>query len=465
MNTPFSRPLRFFALLLLAALAAPFVQADEAPAAPFAPGTRWMLLGDSITQDGRYPEFLRLFLATRFPGRNIALLNAGIAGDNLEGALRRYSWDVAPKNATFATVMFGMNDVGRTFYQPGEPDEETLQKRETSLRLYRERLESLTKRLRADGVQVVLVSPSMFDDGADLPSANLPGCNAALARCTGIVRETASTEGSRFVDVHGPMTAFTVDRQSHDPSFSLVGGDRIHPSATGHLFIMKALLRELGAPAVVSSVTIDADKLAVVSSDNAEVGTPVRDDQGTLRFLVHARSLPFPVTSDTAPGFALLDFADSLNRESLQITGLRPGAYMLSIDGTPVRSFTADELAAGIRLDGENATPQHRRAVAVAEAVRRWGERLRSGERIIAQVEHQQFGQSPRPLSASDTTDTVRAKLAEYPDKEVYQARILAAYLREKPREAGMAEELAALDKEITAAATTAPQEYALTPQ
>ncbi len=467
MNTPSRILLR---LLLHAGLAAfvalPARAADAAaPAvAPFSPGTRWMLIGDSITQDGRYPEFVRLFLATRFPGRDISLLNAGISGDSLGGALRRYDWDIAPRRPTFATVMLGMNDVGRDNYQTGEPSANTLQKREDSLRSYRERLSALTTRLRADGAQVVLVTPSIFDDTATLPSANRPGCNTGLARCADIVREVAASAGVSVVDVHGPMTAFNLDRQRADPAFSLVGGDRIHPGPPGHLFIAGALLRGLGAPPVVSAVALDASRLAIVSAENAEVTRPVRDADGALRFTVHARSLPFPATADTKPGLALFAFADSLNRESLRVTGLPAGSYSLAIENTPIRVFTSEELAAGVRLDRETATPQHKQASAVARSVARWSDRVRGGLRAIAQVEHQQFGDAPRPLAFADTEARIREKLAALPESSGYQAKVFSNYLLEKPREAKTAEEIATYDAEIFAVLPR-PLEYRLTRQ
>ena len=86
----------------------------------------------------------------------------------------------------------------------------------------------------------------------------------------------------------------------------------------------------------------------------------------------------------------LLDVSDiekHLNQETLRITGLSPGRYMLSIDGNAVDTFSPEALEGGINL-ADYATPMFHQAQSVGWLVRDRDEthfvhaRMRARERI-----------------------------------------------------------------------------------
>ena len=108
-------------LLLLATM----VSAAEPKPEPFQKGDTVSIVGDSITHGGRYHAFMYLFYATRFPDREVRLINAGISGDSAIGACRRLEWDILGCKPTAATVMLGMNDIGRTSYGKDKTDDKS----------------------------------------------------------------------------------------------------------------------------------------------------------------------------------------------------------------------------------------------------------------------------------------------------------------------------------------------------
>jgi len=57
---------------------------------------------------------------------------------------------------------------------------------------------------------------------------NQPGCNDGLAKCAEIGRELASKYKAEVIDLHGPMTAFNLQRQKSDPPYTVIGQDRVH---------------------------------------------------------------------------------------------------------------------------------------------------------------------------------------------------------------------------------------------
>lgn len=61
-------------------------------------------------------------------------------------------------------------------------------------------------------------------------------------------------------------------------------------------------------------------------------------------------ALPMPIEPAAEPVLKLAPILDDLNRYELQITGLAPGNYELSIDGESVGKATAEQLGQGWNL-------------------------------------------------------------------------------------------------------------------
>src|SRR5262245_43200999 len=105
---------------ILASLAVLFVavsvgtSADPAASSDFffKPKDRILFLGDSITEQYDYTNFLEYYLLTRFPQWDLKIYNAGIGGDTAGGGNGRALRDVLSENPTAVTINFGMNDGG-----------------------------------------------------------------------------------------------------------------------------------------------------------------------------------------------------------------------------------------------------------------------------------------------------------------------------------------------------------------
>lgn len=455
--------IRSLALLLLAALGASVAQAAPAAATPFKDHDRWAVIGDSITQGRTYYAWVYLYYATRFPTLQLDAYNCGISGDSASGALRRYDWDIQPHRATVATIMFGMNDVSRGLYGDNAPDEAGLKRRENALQAYRANLAELTAKLKADGARVVYVTPTPFDETADLTPARQPGVNGALARCATYMRELAAENGSEVIDLHGPMTELNLRLQKTDPKATIVGPDRIHPEIPGQFVMAYHILKGQGLPSRVSTVEIDAGAAKLIKADNAEVSGLARKD-GVLAFTSFEKALPFPVPEDCRPALDWVPFQQDLNQEILRVTNLAPGSHALLIDGEPVAEFDASEFAAGINLALLRSAPQVRQAETVLGLVREWQKSIAYWIRGVAQVEHWKLKDEPRPISLESVRGKLEAELEQLKgsDKHMdkYNSSIIRTYLKVKPREAQSAEDVAALAAKIREAARPVPHRY-----
>lgn len=236
------------ALALTAGFALMLSVASSAFGAPFEKDATVAFLGDSITHQGRWTGFVTRYYMERMPERNVRFYNAGVGGDTMSGCLSRLHEDVTPHRPSVIVTMFGMNDVGWSLRAEKYGEKENEQKRQILAR-YEKNLRALAARLRADnpGVRLVWCTPSIYDETAKIAKANLPGRNRELlAGCAEIVKRYGAETGDEVIDFNGPMAAFNAEKQKSDPTFTLVGPDRVHPLAPGAFFMACEFLRQQG---------------------------------------------------------------------------------------------------------------------------------------------------------------------------------------------------------------------------
>jgi len=426
----------------------------------FKDGETVCFFGDSITHGGRFHSYVYDYYLTRFPDRTVRFVNAGVSGDSAGGAQGRLADDVVANKPTAVVVMFGMNDVGRGNYV-AEPNEQQRTAQRQALERYRANMERLTARLRTEAGEprLLFVTPSPFDQtGVNDRNNNQPGCNDGLARCAEIVRELAAQNKGTVVDFHAPMTAFNLERQRSDPAFTIIGPDRVHPGAPGHLMMAWLLLKAQGAPALVANVEIDAAAGRVAASENATV-TGLEKRGGGWSFTVLEQALPFPVDPAARPLLAWVPIERELNQEVLTVRGLAPGQYELRIDGAAVGQFDAEALAKGVNLAFNDATPQARQARAVAQL----NEARRSTETVLRNHAAVRWFLRHRKVDPDDLA-AVRIYAETKMGKTGYYESKVPEYLKAWERRGEVIEKVADLDRQARAARKPVPHLFAVVP-
>lgn len=342
-------------------------RAEEKPPLRFENGDVVALIGDSITRGGLYHSFIQLFYATRYPEMRPSFFNASRSGDAAPQTLKRLGWDVLERKPTVATVMLGMNDMGGGFSEGGKSDAQIEAAMREKIEVVSADYNKLLDALDAAQVRYTLIGPSPYDDSAQLAKPADQRRNDALARWTKRVREIARARQVGFVDFHTPMTELNHAAQAKEPSFTLVGADRIHPGTLGH-FVMAALfLKAQGHSPYVARVSFDVTAPSTVEAENCSVTNLVAKN-GEIQFAYLAKGLPFPVPNEARAALDLVPFISDLNQELLTIKGLPPGQHGVWIDDEAVGRFSAEQLASGINLAANPRTPQSRQAFAVAQA-------------------------------------------------------------------------------------------------
>ena len=138
-------------------------------------------VGDSITHQCLYTQYVEDFFYTRYPKLHIHFHNAGVGGDRAKDALTRFDEDVAVYKPKYVTILLGMNDGGYTNYQ--QPIFDT----------YTKGMTTLLDQIAALGATAVPITPTMFDARAPLRKrrfalhkwrrcapANIPACEVQL---------------------------------------------------------------------------------------------------------------------------------------------------------------------------------------------------------------------------------------------------------------------------------------------
>ncbi|MCX7009000.1 MAG: SGNH/GDSL hydrolase family protein [Kiritimatiellaeota bacterium] len=327
----------------------PIAAKSISPASQFQAGDRWSAIGDSITHTGFYTDYIYLFYATRFPDRPIDFFNCGSAGDTAKGTFARLQKDILRHKPTVATIMLGMNDVRRGLYSSKNTAPDLLAQRDAAMKIHFENMKALAEKLQAAGVKLIFITPSIFDDTAEISGEKSIGVNAALGRSAENTKHLANEFKASLVDFHGPMTALNLEQQKLNPKFTLIGPDRVHPKEMGGGVMAYLFLKAQGVPQFVEDIAIDA-------AGKSEV-----------LFTNKANALPFPVPAECAEALKLVPFTEDLNQERLRVTHLLSGKYKLMIDDDPMGSFTAVELQHGVNLAAITNTPEYRQALVVAK--------------------------------------------------------------------------------------------------
>ncbi len=320
-------------------------------------GDRVVFYGDSITDQRLYTTFVESYVVTRFPNMNVSFTHSGWGGDRVTGGGggpidQRLQRDVIPYKPTVVTIMLGMNDGG---YKPF--DQTTF---DTFSNGYQHIIESIQK---ADpGVRITLIKPSPFDDVTQQPKFE-GGYNAVLVRYGDYLHELAARDHADFADLNTPVVADLKRAMQNDPALApKLIPDRVHPGPAGHLLMAAALLHDWHAPAIVTSVEIDARSGRLVNAQN----TTVTNVKG-LFWTQQDKALPMPIDykdAQIALAVKSSDLLDTLDAQMLKVTGLDASRYAVKIDGAEVAAFTADELAKGVNLS-RYPTPMLQQAMQV----------------------------------------------------------------------------------------------------
>lgn len=350
-------------LAALALAAAPVHAAEPTAAFPLKEGDIWVMAGDSITAQHLHSNYFEAFCFARYPKLKFAFRNSGVGGHTIPTTLARFHYDVAAWKPTVVSVELGMNDKGGY----------TVEK-------YIANMGKMREAIKAAGARPVFFTASPVNDGST--TGHLQGGNGRLDQYAVALKKFAAEHHDPFADqFHDLLDIWGKNKPRENVARILPGikalaandkvvgvehlrafleaqakiphpavsmeGDPVHPGPPGQLMMAAALLNDLGAEGFVSSVVIDGGKVVEAKGCTVE-GMKAGGD--TLAFDRLDESIPFPIPDSARAVVPLYPTILKLSQYGLKVTGLPGERYELKINGKPVATLTAKELARGVNL-------------------------------------------------------------------------------------------------------------------
>jgi lysophospholipase L1-like esterase len=224
---------------------------------PVSANTRKILfLGNSITWAGVYVNDIEAYLRLKYPGREMDIINAGLASETVSGLsepghaggsfprpdlherLSRVLEQVKP-DLVFAC--YGMND---GIYLPF--DAQRFQK-------FKDGINRLHAAVVKSGARIIHLTPPDYDE----QRGGSKGYSVVLDRYSDWLLGRRAAEKWEVVDIHYPMQNFLRAHRAIDRKFGIDGfalaDDGVHPGNTGHWIIAKQVLLHLGFKEVAGS--------------------------------------------------------------------------------------------------------------------------------------------------------------------------------------------------------------------
>lgn len=301
-------------------------------------------LGDSITAARTYGKLIENYTLLRYPERRVRFFNAGRGGETAEGALARLDRDVFARGATVLTVAYGVNDIGWGFHA----DDEHKQR-------YLNAIEEIVQRCNDRKVRVFICSAAIT--GADPAKTE----NEFLQKMCDEGLKRAREKGGRTIDVQRVMREIqkrvwkaneTIEDAAKKESLHVADG--IHLSQLGQTAMAYAILKGLGAPADVSSVSLDAKAGKLLESSGCQV-SDISTEAESLQFSRLDEGLPLNGETFFGLQFRFVPIHTELNRYMLQVKSLSEGKYDVIVDDRKVGTYSASELEKSVNIS--SATP------------------------------------------------------------------------------------------------------------
>ena len=297
---------------------------------------RIVFLGDSITEQQLYTNYVESYLASRYPELQLTFFNAGWGGDTAPGGVSRLDRDVLSLRPTLVTICYGMND-GR--YTP--PTDEI---RDTFVAGMRQ----LVARLKSAGVRVVLLTPGMVDDTVNPLLADSAYNQRGLRILADEVLRLAAVEHLPAADLHKLMNDVDRKAKAADPKYTMIP-DSVHPDPAGHLVMAFGVLQGLGVPPRRQAVSIDLDANTVVTAEGVTAGRLHPNPYGFTVDL-HLDRLPFFVEPAARKVLPFLPFQETYNELKLCVRGLPAERGYFRSEAMRTASLPAQAFAHGINM-------------------------------------------------------------------------------------------------------------------
>jgi lysophospholipase L1-like esterase len=195
----------------------------------------WVFLGDSITHNDTYRRTVERVFRHYHPQTPVRFVQAGTWGALATASQEQFQKAAKNQRPTIVSLMTGMNNSINTDWRLGQP-------MDTHLAAYRKQIADFAKAAKANGVEVLLMSPTLTDESLGWSSMwALGGTGEFLRKCGAIVKEVAKEQGVHYI----PVGEEFEDGQKQAMGEQVFRADGVHPTALGQYAIARSLIRRM----------------------------------------------------------------------------------------------------------------------------------------------------------------------------------------------------------------------------
>lgn len=345
---------RLLGLLLLLTTCSPALARQPAEAQPpfeFRDGDRVALIGNTFIEREQMYSYLETLLRSRHPDKNITFRNLGWSGDTVFGHARSY-FDPPEKgferldkivHELKPTVIFISYGMGESF--DGEP----------GLAPFRQQFKRMLDMLKDLDARTVILGPTRHEDlGPPLPDPTEHNRN--LRMYADALKEIAASRGHRFIDLYEMLG----DGAKATPPAPLTENG-IHLTPFGYWRTAIEIVRALGIRASGWTVSIEPGRFELKQQSGPYEIELKPAGPGAMSFTVN----PLLPTCPPPPSGAAADLSYGWAR-TIKATGLKAGSHVLTADGEPVVTTSAEEWAKGVRVVHDPAAKNAEKAREIA---------------------------------------------------------------------------------------------------
>lgn len=327
---------------------------------------RILFLGDSITQDGTYINYIDTFLTAKYPEKNFDLLNLGLSSETVCGLTEpnhpyprpnindRLARILERVKADIVVVCYGMND---GIYAPLDPER---------FQAFQEGTLKVVNAIKQTGATLYLLTPPPHDaqpvKHKVVPIDYYPFTfDTPFEKYDDVLKEygdwikSLQIPGVIPVDIHQPMNEFLATQRTITPDYFLAR-DGVHPAPLGHWIMALTLLKIWGEEPLTTIAEIDIKKKRVLQGDIKNL--TVIDEAVSFSWTTH---LSFQFNTTMPEGMRNLE-TKILKHTLIAKNYPFPRATLLEGE-TVIATLSAQELAKGVDLSAFPALSLNKKSV------------------------------------------------------------------------------------------------------
>lgn len=229
-----------------------------------------LILGNSITQNGKYVDFLEYYLRKNYPNETLNIISIGLSGETVSGdseANHPYPRPCVHSRLDDALSLIKPNLVLACY---GMNDGIYSQKDSMRFSNYKKGIIKLREKVEATEAELILLTPTPFDPDPvkerisfeDEPqSYQNPYYNYGQVLYDYATWLT-SLKGTKVINLNAYLNTKLVAIKQQNPDSTFIP-DGVHPNAIGHFYMAEKILMDLYPAVHVGEVTSELNRLKI----------------------------------------------------------------------------------------------------------------------------------------------------------------------------------------------------------